>query len=346
MEGTMKRTAIILTAVAFLTVVQPVYAGWYIFSQAELPAFSGGNVDQPTRYEAGKPFWLDELNTWRQTTGLKPVSEDLELSDGSRTHAEYILKSSRKDGANSVAAYGMLMGAAMHHEDPNSRYFSAVGAQAAVGGRLVPRVFQAANIALGQKSSEADIDSLLLVPFHRLSLLAPWAEVAGYGDAGNFPERVGALALRGRQGRNVSAAIEFPPDGSNVPFGTMSSPEWPNPLAACPGYHAPVGLPVTLQLSKRAPLSTYSLTDLTAGHELIACAFDAATYENPDAGQQAHVRRALSMYNGVVLIPRKPLDPGHRYRVVIEAGVSFEWSFEVAQVGVEMAAREDGSTAR
>jgi hypothetical protein len=322
----------------------PVWTAKPAPSQAPLPTYTDANANQLAHNERKASPWLDELNNWRRTVGLQPVAENLELSDGSRAHAEYILETARKDGANSVGAYGMVIGAALHHEDPNSPYFTEVGAQAAGGGRRVPGVSQAANIAFAQKSPKADIDSLLLVPFHRLSLLAPWAEVAGYGNAGNFPERVGTLALRGRQGRNVSTAIEFPPDGSSVPFGTMSSPEWPNPLAACPGYRAPVGLPITLQLSKQSSLGTYSLTDLTSGHELIACAFDATTYENPDAGQQAYVRRALSMYNGVVLIPRNPLDPGHRYRVVIEAGGSYQWSFEVARVGAEMAIREDRST--
>jgi len=142
--------------------------------------------------------------------------------------------------------------AAVHHEDPNSPYFSETGAQAAAGGRRVPGIFQAANIALEQTNPRADIDSLSLVPFHRLSLLAPWAEVAGYGEAVKFPELVATLALRGRPRRNVSTAIEFPPDGSIVPFASMSSPEWPNPLAACPGYRAPVGLPVSIQLSKQS----------------------------------------------------------------------------------------------
>jgi hypothetical protein len=310
-----------------------------------LPELPDANAEQLTHHEGKASPWLDELNNWRQTAGLQPVAENLELSAGSRAHAEYILESARKHSANSVAAFLTLMGAALHHEDPNSPYFSEIGAQAAAGGRRVPGIFQAANIALEQTNPRADIDSLSLVPFHRLSLLSPWAEVAGYGEAGKFPERVATLALRGRQGRNVSTAIEFPPDGSIVPFASMSSPEWPNPLAACPGYRAPVGLPVSIQLSKQSTLGTYSFTDLTAGHELIACAFDAATYENPDASQQAYARRALSMYNGVILIPKKPLDPGHRYRVVIEAGGSYQWSFEVAQVPSEIAGA-DRSTAR
>ena len=40
---------------------------------------------------------------------------------------------------------------------------------------------QSADVAWNGKDGAADIDALLLGPFHRFSLLAPWAQVAGFG---------------------------------------------------------------------------------------------------------------------------------------------------------------------
>lgn len=283
-----------------------------------------------SRDETGGSSWLDELNKWREAAGLEPVAENIRLSDGSRQHADYLLENAREQGG-SVAAAAMTMGAAMHTESPGSVGFSEQGVQAARGGPHVVGVMQTADIAWSQYDPKADIDSLLMVPFHRLSLLAPWAEVAGYGAAGKFPERVAALALRGRQGRDADLTVRFPPQGSKIAFAAMKSPEWPNPLASCPGYLLPVGLPITLQLPNPANLGSYSVTDLTTGQKLAACAFDAETYDNPDGTQQTYAHHALAANRAIVVIPRYPLQAGHQYQVEIQAGNEYQWSFEIIQ---------------
>jgi hypothetical protein len=274
--------------------------------------------------------WLDELNKWREAAGLDPVAENIELSDGSRAHANYILENAQTSGLTSVAAYGMSAGGGMHSESPGSPGFSEAGARAARGGRYVEGVLQTADLSFDRNEKE-DIDGLLIVPFHRLSLLAPWAEVAGYGQAGKFPDRVGALALRGREGRNAASAVMFPPSGSDVPFAAMRDGEWPNPLSACPGYALPVGMPVTLRMLHRAGLGPYSFTDLTDGRELPACAFDAASYQNPNPAEQAAGHQVLASEKAIILIPRDPLVPGHKYKVAIEAGREYQWTFGVIQ---------------
>jgi hypothetical protein len=285
--------------------------------------------DELTRADTGSLPWLDELNYWRQAAGLKAVADNLQLSDGSAEHAHYLLENARTSGNSSIIAAGMGMGAAQHSESPGSVAYSDKGAEAAFGGRHVYGVVQTADIAWGQNNQKADVDSLLVVPFHRLSLLAPWAEVAGYGESGKSPDRVAAMALRGRQGRDANLVVRFPPEGSKMPFAIMPGSEWPNPLTACPGYTLPVGLPITLQLATPANLGPYSISDQTQGRELTACAFDAQTYENPDATQEADARRALAGAKAIVVIPKYPLKPGHRYKVAIQAGGEYEWSFEV-----------------
>jgi hypothetical protein len=310
----------------------PVWTAPKPSAQAPAPPFQVQIADaELARDETGGSAWLDELNHWRQATGLHPVAENRQLSEGCREHANYLLENARAGGASVVQA-GMAMGAAMHRESPGAVGYSDQGAEAARGGRLVRGVMQTADVAFGQSNQQADIDSLLEVPFHRLSLLAPWAEVAGYGDAGQAPERVADLALRGRQARNTNA-VRFPPDGAKVPFAAMRALEWPNPLTSCRDYQLPVGLPITLQLVRPENIATYSITDLTASRELASCAFDSETYDNPDPTQEAYGRRVLAAANAIILIPKDPLQIGHRYQVKIQTIAVYPWSFEVAGGG-------------
>jgi len=321
----------------------PVWKAQQPSPQAPLAA-GASSVAELTADGGGAP-WLDELNRWRQAAGLQPVGENLELSDGSREHALYLLDNAGEGGASVVRA-GMALGGGAHSESPGSPGFTEAGAQAAGGGRHVEGVLQTATIALGEKGQKADIDSLLIVPFHRLSLLAPWAEVAGYGKEGKYPQRVAALALRGRQGRDANVVVKFPPDQSKMPFGAIHASEWPNPLAACPGYQLPVGLPISLQVVQPANIASYSITDLTSGQQLDACAFDRLTYENPDPTQQAAARHALSSAKAIVVIPRYPPEPGHRYQVTIQAGMQYQWTFGVEQTGDQVTARTSAPPAR
>jgi hypothetical protein len=307
---------------------------------AQAPLSSGESAEaELTRDDAGGSPWLDELNTWRQAAGLQPAVENLQLSDGSREHAQYLLENANTSGSSIMGA-AVAMGAATHSESPGSIGYSDEGAQAATGGRHVAGVVQTAVVAWAQKNRKADIDSLLIMPFHRLSLLAPWAEVAGYGKAGKFPDRVAALALRGRQGRDANVVVKFPPDGAKVPFDAMRAVEWPNPLTACSGYQLPTGLPITLQLVSPANLGPYSIKDLTEAKDLEACAFDAQTYENPDPTQETYARRGLAASKAIVVIPRYPLQAGHQYQVTVQAGTQYQWTFGVRETGDEAVAEK------
>ena len=123
----------------------------------------------------------------------------------------------------------------------------------------------------------------------------------------------------------MTPAIEFPPNNATVP-GKMSDAEWPNPLAACPGYDLPIGTPVTLQMGAfvKVQLESYEIVDETAGHEIETCGFDASTYT------QANGRGVLMNYGAVVIIPRKPLTPGHTYQVTVRTHRHVKtWNFRV-----------------
>ena len=276
--------------------------------------------------------WLTELNKWREMAGTRPVGENSNLSHGCQLHAEYLADQIPADGAD-LTRFAMAMGADAHRESSGQEGYSEEGAQAAGGGRHVQGVLQAADVSWGQADGKEDIDGLLVVPFHRLSLLAPWAKVAGFGRAGTPPRSAAAVALRGPQAdASVAGEVSFPPPGSTVPIPVMNDVEWPNPLASCPGYRTPVGLPVTVQLGKghRAELSSHSFSDETDGVKLKSCAFDADSYRNSDPSQFKAATEALKGFGAVILIPRAPLEPGHTYRVTLNInGANDSWTFKV-----------------
>ena len=276
--------------------------------------------------------WLGRLNYWRQMAGVRPVGENSNLSYGCQQHAQYLVDQIPPDRAD-PGSYGLVMGGDAHHESLGRPGYTDEGAQAATGGRHVQGVLQTADVSWSEPDGAADIDELFLVPFHRLSLLAPWAKVAGFGRVGTPPRSAAALALRGPQAdADASGKVSFPPAGSMVPVTAMTYGEWPNPLTSCPGYHLPVGLPVTVQLGEdQSPaLSSSSFSDETDHLELESCAFDAVTYRNPDPSQQEAAVQMLHSFGAVVLIPRHPLQPGHTYRVsmTINGNNSF-WTFSV-----------------
>jgi hypothetical protein len=288
------------------------------------------------------PLWLSELNQWRRMAGLSAVAPNAHLSYGSEEHAHYLIAQGPADTVG-FRAYDRSIGPRAHLENSHRPSYTAAGAEAAIGGPLAADVIQGADVAWEGRSESGDIDNLILAPFHRLSLLAPWARLGGYGSFGEYPRRAAALALRGPlEPQQDGHPIEFPPANTNISINALSGTEWPNPIAGCARYERPVGLPITLQTGRRLVLRSYSLHDQTLDHELEACGFDSASYRNSDPIQQKRGRELLNAYGAVVLIPRTPLSSGHRYRVTLQTSRGrFEWSF-----GLEDAAEVETAQAQ
>jgi hypothetical protein len=128
-------------------------------------------------------------------------------------------------------------------------------------------------------------------------------------------------------------AIEFPPDGASVSLDWVAI-ESPDPLASCPGYERPAGLPITLELGRllETKLSAHSLME--DGKPIEHCAFDAQSYMNQDPHAQEYGRWNLRSSSAVVMVPRAPLRHGSRYAVSITAnGATYAWSFTAAGTG-------------
>jgi len=268
------------------------------------------------------------LNYYRGLAGLTPVRIDPALSTADEAHARYLVR----NYADFIRV-GKL-GAEVHTEDPSLPDYTPEGAKAAAESDIdegyaspgLPMPFAPPGV----------IDDLIGGPFHRMTLLSPRLTRIGYGQycadnvcaAGvNVNSQFAEVSMTSAR---TPAPIEFPPNGSHLKMRSFHS-EWPNPLSACPGYSAPTGLPITLQLGPGAPvrLGGYSLTlNGSPPAAMESCAFDAGTYVNPDPIQQQRGRDGLLAYGAVVLIPRQPLTAGS-YTATIVADRPYTWTFSI-----------------
>ena len=288
-------------------------------AEGDLTTAPGTMVDPTaTRFVAfasGAP-WLTYVNRWRTAAGVNPIGEHSWLSLGSTQHAQYLVKNGPPN-TDAFLRYSQSLGASAHSETFGNPHWTGEGNEAGQYG----------GIAWDQ-DPVADIDVLLIAPFHRLPILAPWAKVGGYGDSGRWPKRAGVLVVRGATPMGVIKPVFFPPEGATMPTGAMVNSEFPNPLEACPGYAFPVGLPITVQIgaSVRAQLQSYALEDGTTHRQMETCGFDARTYPDP------YGQKVLASYGAIVLIPRKPLAAGHEYHVSVTSHRSaYSWTFGIEQ---------------
>jgi hypothetical protein len=260
------------------------------------------------------PGWLARLNYYRATAALPPVVEEPSLSGAVREHARYIVQHDRLE----------------HSQHAGKRWASPDGAAAAA----------ASNLAASTRPDEPDwwaVDLWMQAPFHALGILDPALARVGFGihraKNGKIQTAAGLDVIRGRGAppASVRYPIVWPAHGSTVPL-TAHEEEYPSPLSSCPGYHAPSGLPLIVQLGRGDSQPEIMGSVISDGDAFLEhCVFDERTYRNRHADQQALGRSILDSRDAIVLIPRHPLRPGATYRVIIEANRRrIDWTFTVA----------------
>jgi uncharacterized protein YkwD len=261
------------------------------------------------------PAWLQQLNNYRSMANLPRLTLNSGWADGGWNHSRYMVKN------NEIA----------HSEDPDNPWYTPEGDQAARSSNLIGST----SIALKDKTA---IGLWMQAPFHALGILDPHLQQVGFGS---FREQDGGVQMgaaldvlrgRGDQHGGVQYPVTWPADGASIPLSAYTGGEYPNPLAGCPGYTAPAGLPVILQLGSgdRTPnLGEHAFKQ--GATRLEHCIFDETSYTNPDGDAQSLGRNLLAGRDAVVLIPRNPLTPGKTYTVSITAdGDTYTWSFRVS----------------
>jgi len=290
-------------------------------SQAAPPAAANTQANRASDgAAAAEPAWLRQLNHYRAMAGVGALHEAAEISAADTNHARYLF-------ANFAAQLrdGAMLGDAAYQEDPARPGYTADGAHVARDSQLA--------WGCGPYDSGTQIDRWFAGPFHRLTMLDPSIAEAGFGEATSGNCWVAAIRFPpvGDVAKAYQHAIEFPPDGSTVGLEFVGG-EFPDPLASCPGYSMPVGLPITLQLGHLIDvnLTAHSLT--RDGAPVEHCGFEKTTYQNPNSNAQEYGRWALRQTSAAVLIPRAPLRAGCEYAVSVTAdGQTYRWKFRVSR---------------
>jgi hypothetical protein len=257
--------------------------------------------------------WLGQVNFYRFTANLPPVAENPAWSVGNALHARY----------------GVKTDTLQHDEDPGSPWYTSEGQAAA----------QKSNIAatFGLQANDAwAIATWMQAPFHALGILDPRLTHVGHGlyreADGGLQTASGLDVLRGLNYALIPRyPVLWPAHGAVIPL-TYHWGSYPDPLASCPGYTSPSGLPLLVQLGPGNLTPTVTASSFSrAGLPLQHCVFTEATYSHPDGAAQSLGRAILGPRDAVVLVPRAPLSPGAAYTVSIAAnGVTHTWTFAVA----------------
>jgi len=257
--------------------------------------------------------WLNHLNFYRATASLPPVTENSDWSDGARKHSAYMVKK----------------GDLQHSENFYSVWYTSKGQAAA----------RQSNLFLSFNRDDTDVrilDTWMQSPFHAVGILDPRLVQVGFGsyrEAHGPAATAAALNITAGIQHTVKAAypIFWPGDGTSIPIG-LHWGEYPSPLTSCPGYTAPSGLPLIIQMGPGDLTPVVSATSFTRnGQSLEHCVIDETTYKNPDRRQQKLGRSILGARDAIVLIPRAPLSPGTTYTASITAnGYVYTWSFSIS----------------
>jgi hypothetical protein len=266
--------------------------------------------------------WLSHVNFYRSAAGLPPVSEKAEWSAGDRNHAIYMVR-------NDVIE---------HDEDPGNPWYTPEGRTAAQNSNLIVS-FDV------QATDEWAIDGFMQAPFHALGIIDPRLLQVGYGSyreaEGQFQMAAGLDVIRGMGPvAQTPYPVYWPGNGVPVPLYSYWG-EHPDPLSSCPGYNAPSGLPIILQLGPGTMTPIASASSFTSnGQSLEHCVFDETSYRNGDMVQQNLGRTILNARDAVILIPRLPLASGSTYTASITVnGKVYSWSFSISVKAGESGSR-------
>jgi len=273
-------------------------------------------VQNPGMASPSSDSWLAQINLYRAMAKLPPIAENLTWSAGCAAHARYMVKN---------AAPG-------HSEDVDNPWYTPEGELCAQRGNVF--VYSSTEI-----EDTAPIDGWMQGPFHALGLIDPRLVSVGYGTYRQAIGlwRMGATlnVLQGLEwnlGASTAYPVLWPAEGASSPLSAYTGSENPDPLASCPDFSVPSGLPIVMQLGSSSAAPEVTDHSLWQGDtELDHCVYDETSYTNPDDSAQALGRDVLAMRNAVVLIPRDPLEPGGEYTVSITAsGQTYTWSFGVS----------------
>src|SRR5579859_305066 len=315
-----------LVGLAVMTLTLAVAAGTAAPSSPTPGAFLPVIYAPPKPTPTGTPLpvtppsahdWQTVLVYYRASAHLPALAVNGDWSTGAANHAHYMV-------SNDVLAYT---------EGTATPWYSAAGATEAANSDLM----LSDNVATTDQQA---LDFWMSKPFHALGLLNPALLATGFGsyrhDAGPFdPYRMGAV-IDVRQGLgaipgSVRFPVKWPEANATVYLTRYDGNEQPDPLTSCPGYTAPSGLPIIVQVGPGGSNINVTAASFAQGSTALAyCVFGPGSYDNPLSDYQNLGRQILAASDAVVLIPQQPLTPGLSYTVTMTVnGQAMMWTFNV-----------------
>lgn len=302
---------------------------------------------------------LARANYYRAMAGLPLYELDPELTRGAAAHARYLVENGIADGSIVLRDKQIrikLPPTATQWEKEGKPFFTSEGANAAIFGIV--------TTARKLDISGADyVDQIMAMPFSGMyGILFPQVReigVGGFCDAsqcaivtvfhaglskteffrlysGSMDDRMWnpSQGLMPIETESLKSAIKFPPDGATIDLGAYRGTDLPDALSACPGYSAPTGFGISLQLgegegnSGSVEVADHSLTH--DGAELDSCVITKASYHAHDESAATTGRNMLGRFGAVLIVPRNPLSPGLYHVSVTADSKQYSWSFTVA----------------
>ena len=219
-----------------------------------------------------------------------------------------------------------------HSEDPSSPWYTPQGNRAAG----VSNVFVSTQVNTRDVHA---IDWWMTAPFHAAAILEPRVTKMGFGS---YREPVGMWrygavldVLDGVDYHRLEGfPVRWPGPHVTVSLHRFAGGEFPDPLAACPGYHPPTGLPILFLLRPNVVPAVGRYAVETQGAKLDTCLITPTTYQHPDPRTRDLVRTIMRYHGMIILIPRSPLRARATYTVSLEVnGTHYRWTFRVADQG-------------
>ena len=270
-------------------------------------------TDVPTRIPANQD-WFGHINSYRDVARLPHLAELESWCEGGALHARYMVKN------NSVT----------HSESPGNQWYTSQGAMAGQNSNIL-------GVWDLDATDQYAIDAWMQSPFHAVGILDPELLATGFGsyreDAGNIRMAAALDVIRGlgQMPPEVGFPIMWPGEGSTIGI-TMHVGGSPDPLSSCPGYSAPAGVPIIMQMGPghiTVSVTAHSLRK--NGVPVESCLFTEASYTSPSSGEEFLGRSILGARDAIVLVPKTKLIHGATYTPSVTVnGQTYEWSFRVA----------------
>jgi hypothetical protein len=277
------------------------------------------------------------VNYYRAMAKLPPIVDDAAISAGALNQARYLVKNGIAGGdiiLENKQLHFQTPQDAFRWEDKGKPFFTDDGASA--GRNAV--VLTASEINL----SGADlVDLLMTMPFSGLIPMVPQFSVAALGAYCDPGQCAIVIAYRFALEKSVRIAlydgpasdrfwnpglglipmetgrlrtpVEFPSDGSTVNLQSPAGEDYPDPSSSCPGYKAPTGAPISIQLGQGYgpddSLEVSSVFVTRDGAEIETCLITSASYMGRDAAQTQVGKTGLASVGAAVILPANRSHP-------------------------------------